>query len=300
MRSLVPLVAVVVALSGCTGGGQPPSQTELQAIEALELEATATTGVIRGIVVDEAIRPIGGAEVTLRGATEAVTATTEEGAFGFDGLEPGTYFLRVAKDGYTSVQQSADVVAGVAEPAPVKVLLPRLSGYLPYASERVYDGFVECTTSFLVLCGLPNLLTGENLTNDRYTWTWFFEPNATLAQFEMAWQSSQSLTPTMYFEMEPDGDCDDGFFNRTEGPSPIYATLNATQIEDGPLDQECGIYFSLFSGHNEPLPRQPVTGWGIGVTLQQRFAMYGHAFYDFLPPAGWRFSVDGSPSAPDS
>jgi hypothetical protein len=300
MRCVAPLVLAILLLAGCTGSadGQdaPPV---LDGIEALELTATETTGVIRGIVVDEAIRPVAGVEILLAGAKEAATTTTADGVFGFEGLEPGTYFLQIRKEGYSDVQQSADVVPGVADPPPVKVLLPRLPGYLPYVSARVFEGFIECTTSFLVLCGIANLLTGENLTNDRYTWTWYFEPNATLMQAEMAWESTQSLSPTMYFEMEPSGDCDDGFFNRTEGPSPIYATLNATQIEEGPLSLDCGIYFSLFSGHNEPLPRQPVTGWGIGATVQQRFTLYAHTFYDFLPAAGWRFSVDGTPDVPD-
>lgn len=300
MRALALLLACLVPLAGCASPADPAQEATPPAVEALELEATETTGVIRGIVVDEAIRPLGGAEVALRGASEAVTTTTQEGAFGFEGLEPGTYFLKVSKLGYSDLQLSADVVAGVAEPAPVKAILPRLAGYLPYVTVRVFDGFIECTTSFLVLCGAPNLLTGDNITNDRYTWTWFFEPNATLMQAEMVWESTQSLSPTLYFEMEPDGDCDDGFFNRTEGTSPIYATLNATQIEEGPLDLECGIYFSLFSGHNEPLPRQPVTGWGIGATAQQRFTLYAHTFYDFLPPPGWRFTADGEPEVPAS
>lgn len=299
MRVLALLLACLVPLAGCATP-EETAEPVIPAVEALELEATETTGVIRGLVVDEAIRPLVGAEVSLRGASEGVTTTTEEGAFGFDGLEPGTYFIKVSKVGFSDLQLSADVVAGVAEPAPVKAILPRLAGYLPYFSVRVFDGFIECTTSFLVLCGLPNLLTGTNYTNDRFTWTWFFEPNATLMQAEMVWESTQSLSPTLYFEMEPSGDCDDGFFNRTEGPSPIYATLNATQIEEGPLDLECGIYFSLFSGHNEPLPRQPVTGWGIGVTAQQRFTMYAHTFYDFLPPPGWRFTADGEPTIPEA
>lgn len=299
MRVAVLLAAVLSAsvLAGCSAEEAAPP--EVPGVEDLALEATATTGVIRGVVVDDAIRPVPNATVTLAGATEAVTTSTAAGAFGFEGLDPGTYFLRIERKGFQAVQQSADVVAGVADPPIVKVLLPRLPGFQPYVAVRAFEGFIECTTSFLVLCGLPNLQTGENYTNDRYTWTWFFEPNATLMQAEMSWESSQALSPTMYFEMEPDGDCDDGFFNRTEGPSPIYATLNASQIEDGPLDMECGVYFSLFSGHNEPLPRQPYTGWGIGVTAQQRFTMFSHAFYDFLPPAGWRFSVDGEPQVPE-
>jgi hypothetical protein len=33
--------------------------------------------------------------------------------------------------------------------------------------------------------------------------------------------------------------------------------------------------------------------------LQQRTDAYIHNFYNFVPPAGWRFTVDGDPVVPD-
>lgn len=300
LAALPALLLSIALLAGCADPAATVAD-EPAGLADLDLEATATTGVIRGVVVDAAIRPVGNAtiEVAVGAGPARRTTTSANGAFGFDGLEAGTYFLQVSKPGFLSIQQSADVVAGVSEPPIVKILLAIEPGFLPYVSARTFEGFIECTTSFIVLCGLPNLLTGTNYTNDRFTWTWYYEPNGTVIQAEMAWESTQSLSPNLYFEMEAlDAGCEDtAFFNRTEGPSPVFATINATQIEET-LDEDCGVYFSLFSGHNPPLPRQPVTGWGIGATVQQRFTMFSHAFYDFLPPVGWRFSVDGAPEVP--
>src|SRR5687767_9017090 len=98
MKTLAPtLVALLMAatlLSGCTGGGGKPAQTTGPAadFEDLDLKATETTGLIRGLVVDEAIRPVAGADVgtTLPDGSARNTTSAADGAFGFDGLPPGT------------------------------------------------------------------------------------------------------------------------------------------------------------------------------------------------------------------
>ena len=301
MRTLAGLCTLLMLLSGCAGpggGSAPPALDD--GLEELDLQATSDTGVIRGVVVDEAIRPLAGVLVTLSvpGGTRSAN-TTAEGLFGFDGLAPGTYFLSAQRLGYGSIQQSTDVRAGEDQPPAVRILLTRAADFAPYFELRVYEGYIQCTLSFLVLCGIANLYTGESVTNDRYAWTWHFQPNATLLQAELVWDSTQSLSPTMYFDMRPDGDCDEGFGNSTEGESPVFATINGTEFTEGGIDlEQCGVYFALFSGHNEPLPRWPVTGWGFGATVQQQFRMYVHTFYDFLPPPGWQYSVDGDPTLP--
>jgi len=75
----VPLL-VLVALSGCSGGGSP-DPLEGAGEEAPELEVTDTTGGIRGIVVDQSIVPVTGAKVVLSGGRN--TTTDEEGLFRF-------------------------------------------------------------------------------------------------------------------------------------------------------------------------------------------------------------------------
>src|SRR5687768_18580677 len=59
---------ILTALAGCSGGdgGKPAPIEDDTDFQDLDLAATATTGIIRGLVVDEAIRPLGGAKIGLK------------------------------------------------------------------------------------------------------------------------------------------------------------------------------------------------------------------------------------------
>lgn len=304
-------VLLVAALAGCAKPQAAAPDPADSAVQDLGLVATDTTGILRGIVVDSAIRPIANASVELRGSAKAAT-TGAEGAFGFDGLEPGTYFLEIRKPGYFPVQQSADVAAGDADPPVLKVILQPDAATVPFYQAQVFDGFIECTTSILVLCGAPEILTGQHLTNDRFAWDQYFADNASLLQAEMVWESTQALSPDLYFEMETLNDaCDSkdkdasSFLNNTQGASPIYATVNQSQIDNWSIGSKCPIWMSIFSIGplcTPPVPDNPVGFAGLshcpGFTVEQKFTMYFHTFHGYLPPVGWRFTTDGSAPPP--
>lgn len=271
--------------------------------EEIPLEATSTTGILRGVVVDDAIRPISGALVELRG-TELSTTTTDEGLFGFDGLDAGTYFLAVSKVGHFPVQQSAEVVAGLAEPPVVRVLLGIDAGYQPYVQFQTYEGYIECTTMVFVACGTFNTLEPiicaeygvcyGNLTNDRFTWYFGYQPNMTWLQVEMAWESTQTLSPELFLEMETlDEACEgDDYYFTASGPSPLVWGEDGETIEDTDVDFAggCRVYYSIFSGQSAGLP--------VGATVQQRFTAYSLAFYSYAPPEGWSFTGTGEVPQP--
>jgi hypothetical protein len=311
-------------LSGCSGKKDGTATVEGMdgtEVEFVDVKATADTGIIRGVVVDEAIRPIPGAQVSVNTSDKTlVTNTSTSGAFGFEGLKPGTYFVKAQKLGFTGVQTSVEVVAGVQDVKVVKIALEVDKSYVkPYYNVVKYDGFVECTTSVLVLCGLPNLLTGDNITNDRFTWDQYFEDNATLIQSEMFWESTQAASTALYFEMETlDSGCtgDGTLVNRTSGDSPIYTRVFNDQVQEASIGTQCPIYYSIFSGDavasqaggTNPTCRVP-TGLpppapsqtpcvGVGATVQQSFTMVIHSFYGFMPSPTWRFSTEGHPVAP--
>ena len=239
-------------LAGCSGPSKGPASDSGPTFDDLGLQATSSTGVIRGVVVDDAIRPVPGAKVTLMGDAPKEAVSTDQGTFGFDGLPAATYFLKVHKPGYVDAQQSADVVAGLAEPPVVKVQLLVDATSRPYVESFVYEGYVECTSSVLVVCGAPNLLLGDNVTNDRFTWDQYLTDGASLIQSEMVWDSTQALSPQLYFEMEAlDGGCDtskDGFLGSSEGESPIVARIEEQAIQEYELGSKCPIYYSIFAG----------------------------------------------------
>ena len=293
MRSLAIVALLAGALlAGCTGSGNGSDQASDSGptFDDLGLEATDSTGVIRGVVVDDAIRPVAGARVSLNGEVAREGVSTDAGTFGFDGLPAGTYFLSVSKVGFFPAQQSAEVVAGVAEPGIVKVQLLADPEGQPFVETFVYEGFIECTTSVVVLCGAPNLLLEDNITNDRFTWDQSFSDGAQFVQSELIWESTQALSPALYFEMEAlNGECDtsgETFLGSAEGPSPVLATIDQETIEEHELGTACPIYYSIFAG-DATSGAVPV---GVGATVEQRFAMYIHVFHGYQPPEGWRFS----------
>lgn len=134
LRSILAF-ALALLLAGCSGGSGKGGHALDAAVDGLDVHATQDTGIIRGVVVDPAIAPI--ANVTVRIASLDRTATSNaEGAFGFDGLAPGGYFLEASHPAYTTVQGNAEVVAGEQDPAPVKLMLQPLARGEPYVVPR--------------------------------------------------------------------------------------------------------------------------------------------------------------------
>lgn len=145
MRGAVVGVLVAfltVSLAGCAGGNDPPTGdagTDVFAGLEDEVEVVDGKGAISGIVVDTAIRPLGNVTVELIGAG---TATTESnGAFVFEQLEPGTYFLRATAHRYETVQVSAVVEAG--QVAAVRILMTPLTTAEPYHTTVQFHGHIE-------------------------------------------------------------------------------------------------------------------------------------------------------------
>lgn len=309
MRSWIGLLMVTAALAGCSEDGTEPAGDDPQDLGDLELEATDETGVIRGVVIDQAIVPIGGATVQLLEPART-TETNEKGAFGFDGLDPGTYFLEVDKPGYTEVQQSVAVEAGVDRPEVVKVLLERDPSKTPFVTPFQWDGFIECGLSVIALCGVAGDALGDDFVTEHELDT----PGVQYLQSEMVWDTTQAVSPNMWLWQEASGEGGCSFDN-PQGPSPIV--INTTYGDWGRYgDRECfetlgnttDIQLRVFSGSIDGT-RPPINDGcyplvitelcsGIGATIEQEFSVFTHAFYRFEPPEGWQFSVDGPPEVP--
>ncbi len=294
MRAVIVAVAMaVVALAGCAEETMPVQDDEFSEEFDEELEATKDTGIIRGVVVDDTITPVAGVKVNLVGQSKS-TETNAEGQFGFGDLEPGSYFVKVNKAGFSSVQQSVDVVAGVEKPPVVRVLIERIPGFDPYMKLQTYNGFYQCGTSVLVVCGAPNILLGDGTTDDTSTPTIYYDADPDFVQTEMVWRSTQALSPELYFEMEAlDSGCTGGtFFTNAEGESPIKASVGNESLREHNVNpDDCGIYHSVFAGGAQGTP--------VGFSLEQKFTWYISEFHDYLPPEDWWFIVDGEVAPPE-
>ena len=77
-------------------------------------QATAT-GTIQGVVTDKSSAVISGAEVvaTFKATGTTRTATTNDtGAYRFDFLNPGSYTVKITKQGFATVSQTTDLLVG--------------------------------------------------------------------------------------------------------------------------------------------------------------------------------------------
>lgn len=318
MRALPLLATVLLLLSGCSGAPDAPTQSE-EDIDFGDVQATDTTGVIRGLVVDTAIRPLVGAQVTLPSTPANRTATTgADGQFAFDGLEPGTYFLQVSLANYTTIQAQAEVVAGESEPRITKVVLERLAGTQPFVDAYHYTGYL----TFGAAIGLTSIGTTiygplAEQFNDKSIWYLTFTQLPMWAQGELVWEQTQPAGGDFIWEMTDTSNTHHG--HRETRESPALAYWNTTVLEENrntTLDPERGIAYRFFGGPHpalapgagilpprEQCPPVPVLGYnpcsfGFGVTVQQQAEAYIHNFFNFAPPEGWRYTVDGDPAVP--
>ncbi len=305
---LAATLLVALLLAGCSSSPPPAEELPPADFEELELAATDTTGVIRGIVVDDAIRPIAGAAVTLKATPPQTVTTTDDGAFGFDGLDPGTYFLSIHKIGFLDVQQSAEVVAGVEEPPIAKVQLVADGKPSPYYAEYKVEGIIECGTSAVALCGgvhdvivIACVTSGGAVclpqpTNDAYSAFLTIDGGTPgYIQTEMVWESTQALSVDMSYALRYaekttyDNGMYEAGFGSFEGPSPLVGHVSGEDADDAELGNRTGLVFSIFSGNQE---------YPVGVTVSQRYTFFIHAFYGYQPPEDWRFTTDGTVPPP--
>jgi hypothetical protein len=142
---LVCALLASLVLAGCssapsdTSSGTPLAQPD-------EVQATDSTGGVRGVVVDQAIRPIKGATVSVSGSGATRNTTSDAaGTFVVSGLPAGTYLVKASHPFYETAQQPVDVKAGVKTPPIVKVQLNQKVSDRPYMTTLLFKGFVVCS-----------------------------------------------------------------------------------------------------------------------------------------------------------
>ena len=303
------VTAAAIALAGCGSPGEPPAATdELAGLDGLDLAATATTGVLRGVVVDDAIRPLANASVTARGPGGERTATTgPDGLFGFQGLAPGTWFVSVAKLAYEEAQVSAEVVAGVSDPPVVKVLLVFVPGEAPFVTEVHVEAFIQCIVPGANVCAIINLYpcayAGQcDPIVDDTSFVVLHDEVVSLQrvpdwlQAEILWESTQAATPGLgiqYSNFDAESPGRGASSDVVRGRSPLLYAKDADALAEWEVGLTKGIGHEIF-GH---MDETSVIG-SLGFVLNQRVDFFFHVFYGYVPSEGWQFSLDGAAPPP--
>lgn len=273
---------LVLTLAGCAG--EPPADDALaDAAKAVDAKATPTTGIIRGVVIDDALRPIVGASVVLQSQNRNTT-TNDAGAFGFDGLEAGTYFLQASKQDYTTVQQSAEVQAGVGNPPVVKILIAAIPRPIPMIEALTATIFISGSGWVDQVGGVT--VGGAGVFDGNWNFEVAISPNGTVAQTELVWD----MTTPLGAEGRAGGGTyngDDSMDTATHrGPSPLIMQANATD-EDETADN---VYYDFYAWPSAGLPA--------GFQFNQKVEAYIHVFHNFRPNEGWQFGRDGEHPLP--
>lgn len=316
LRALVPLLALSLAwLAGCS------EAPEADLGDAPGLEVTDSTGGIRGVVVDDRIRPVADASVKVTGpGVERGTTTDAEGRFAVTALAPGSYFVTVSSPVHREVQSSAEVVAGVEDPPLVRVQLERLFTQDPYSVQVVREGFFECSQANAGLYSSSNCVYDpyrwalgppsptqpvDNVTHQEREWHSDVQPGWQQLVFEMQWEpTSQGTSAAMgivvsTFKPERDGA---HWFAEFEGPSPIRGQLDvgethdsASGMEPEQVPPEGLANMSYFVAVRSP----PDATCAVfcappGLAVNQQFTLYLTMFHYGVPPEGWSL-VAGDP-----
>lgn len=316
MRPLPALLLLLAMLAGCTDDAPAPEEP------VDDLSSTATTGLVRGVVLDETVTPVAGATVALRGANQ--TTTDADGRFGFSGLEPGTYFVEVRKPGHEEVQVSTTVAAGVDRPEALRVTLPRLAETLPYVLPIQVSGLINCEAMLVIVletCDQGTGLAGSGqsqffLPVDRRV------PHA--VQVELQWEATQATGSSMTLTF---GACRDGEYCspyqfgvnnlcQTWGPSVLWCRSDDRSVQrsgsgvGGDSVGQAGLGtgdapgIAVAIGADCALCTPPATpqcgdACGVGLLLDQDFEVFVHVFYNFQPAEGWLFTTDGAHPVPE-
>ena len=298
MVRVAAFVALLLAVSGCSdppasGAGAAQAAALDEAASQVAVEATKTTGIIRGVVVDDAVRPLSGASVVLQDGHNATTGA--DGAFGFEGLAPGLHFLVASRIGYAETQQSTIVEAGVADPPIVRIQLQAVDLGTPYV-----EAYQTTFVSDMALCIDPSSDSCFSASGSSDNPAGIFGdvatsvnvelfPNATVAQTETHWDPTQpsatvgraTCSARLGFESVDQ--------RSTAGESPLVARVNATgTIEDQPAVADSA------NCDWRPSPGPFPFGAAYGQILEATT----HVFYHFVPREDWVFGRDGEYPVP--
>ncbi len=267
--SLVVLLLAAPLLAGCLGIGGDDGSTGEQ-VQKQRASVDENTGGIEGVVTDDAVQPVVGANVTLVDTGETVTSASD-GSFAFSLVSPGTHTVSIEAPGFVTAKEEVTVSANQA--ATVDFILTRLVSEQAFTQQFEFNAFIECALGVGVNLSAANQGTGGvtwaacstiniegNTTNDRFLQTIELEPPIESLVWEAAWDpSGNAAGDNLWFTSQVQGFADvlagpnETFYEDISTPSPLHARIDKpvfqnvsehfqTQCEEG-NDAYCGYNF---------------------------------------------------------
>jgi hypothetical protein len=294
------LVVFALAMAGCASSGSQAAEGAGDGDMAPEtLQATATTGVVRCIVVDETISPLTGALLFLD--TGRVQMSSAKGACGFDEVEPGVHMLRASKQGFVTSETTVTVLAGIDAPELVRIQLVADPLTTPYVQPYKHAGHMVCSTSYSAACGGDYL---REHTGDSATIIMPLDGSPSWLTVEAVWTPSGALGEQMILDIGAGDPGPENACCSKHGNSPIQHVLaGATAKNVGIGEQD--LFARMFSYEVNGTNIKDLTGscavifcHGPGLVVQQDFEVFVHAFHNWWPNQDYQFTRDGEPTPP--
>ncbi len=273
MRAFIVCALILTSLAGCADTG--PTQEEPEIFQ--EVKTTSDKGVIRGIVVNENIVPVEGASVLVMPGDMKAT-TDKDGAFVMTDVEPGVYFLTAKAADHGTTQTSVEVKAGVEKPDIVRMMIAYVPPPVPMWQELTYK-FSTAGSGWVG--GVGGIVFFDPTGEGHFSNSFEIEGNTTWYQSELVWTPQQPLSASLRLYSGLSGE-DMSASKVVAGQSPLLTTYTDEDITTkGPMTQGNTMYVD-----NGELPA--------GVAVYQQATLYAHAFQNWMPPEGWRFTDDES------
>ncbi len=284
MRALTAsFMIALVALAGCAEEAPPDAEDDTTEADA-DLQATESTGVIRGVVVDATITPIPAASVSLNTGQE--TTTLADGSFGFGDLEPGGYFISVSKTGYKPVQSSTTVEAGIDKPPVVRIQIDIDFENRPFSTLEVFEGYLQCGAGI----GGAGSLNPCALTESVNTFDVPTGPGLNTTQMELVWEGTNAFGDGLSLGIYNPSTTASNFVG-VVGPSPLTLRVSGERIEQHYGEDMPSYLARVFPGAGSDVGQATVV-------VEQRFEIFVTNFYGFAPDEDWTFLEDGEHSVP--
>ncbi|HUR25845.1 MAG TPA: carboxypeptidase-like regulatory domain-containing protein [Candidatus Thermoplasmatota archaeon] len=297
LRASYAFAAACLALAGCAQAADEPAADAVQ----------PGLGVLHGVVVDQAIRPVANATVSvgLAGAGPVAATTGTDGLFEFRDLPPGSYALRAEKPRHLPFYLVVSVRADDPDPPQVQVVLELQASEVPFSVPLKWEGVVGCATIDFNLCSVPNQGAGVDPIGDQSAHFFWEElvaqkraPDA--VQVEAVWKAtlatSERMTPYVGWSTPEDWAVFvyDGIFDRTTQTSPSFYRISTEEVQEAKLGTECGLIVEFVGAGDDGDP----VGEPPGLVVNQPVQLFVHLFYGYAPPEDWRFVTDGPPPPP--
>ena len=301
------LAGLAFVLAGCADAEPAaPASTEMTD------DPAGAMGNLRGLVIDDALVPVSGANVTLS-TVERTVRTNVDGSFLFDNVPVGEHTLVVEASGIASV--SKDVTIAEGETAYVEVSVEHVRSEVGYYVTKVGRGILACGATYRqgfttaigpFLGGGCNVINATGLDVSTY-FTWLSDNLSAWrgGAAETEWTSTQAFGNGLVQDWAVIGCANNrnATFGRDTGPSPLRNLLGSFELDyrlqDLPNssceghercnDEGCHMINRIFSWPSTQPEEAPVD---VGITLQQTFTTYISEFFRQEPPQDFTALLD--------